>query len=148
MWRDGRFRWTAAIVLILLATSLILGWKHYVKTREERAAAQTLSRDSWVGQGSRNPHSAAHFGVYAFKPATPLALIDTGLDPFTGVSVWVEAHNQNPAQYRPIEDATAVARFGELTAAFVLQFLIPLLISCSPTTLLRANARAARCCSF
>ena len=128
MWRDGRFRWAAVIVSVLLIAALALGWKHYATTRAERDAAQALSRATWVNQGERNPHAAAHFGVFAFKPAMPLALVDAGLDPFTGVSVWIEAHNQNPAQYRPAEDATAVGRFGELTAAFVLQLLIPLLI--------------------
>lgn len=128
MWRDGRFRWTAVIVFVLLVTALILGSKHYFSTKAERQAAQTLSRSSWLNQGSRNPHSAAHFGVYAFKPPMPLGLVDKGLDPFTGISVWVEAHYQNPAQHRPAADATSVGRFAELTAAFVLQLLIPLLI--------------------
>ncbi|HEV8429442.1 MAG TPA: DUF3526 domain-containing protein [Pyrinomonadaceae bacterium] len=128
MWRDGRFRWTALIVVVLLGMALILGGKHYVTTKKEREAAQNLSRTSWLTQGSRNPHSAAHFGVYAFKPPQPLSLVDKGLDGFTGVSIWVEAHNQNPPQYRPAEDATSVGRFGELTGAFVLQLLLPLLI--------------------
>jgi ABC-2 type transport system permease protein len=40
----------------------------------------------------------------------------------------LEAHYQNPSRYRPAEDATAVRRFGELTAATTLQLLVPLLI--------------------
>lgn len=128
MRRDGRFRWTAAIVFVLLAAAIVLGWKQYSTTKTQRESAQAVSRETWVNQGERNPHSAAHFGVFAFKPPMPLSLVDTGLDAFTGVSVWVEAHNQNPAQFRSAEDATAVGRFGELTAAFVLQLLMPLLI--------------------
>jgi ABC-2 type transport system permease protein len=128
MARDGRFRWMASIVLLLLLTSLALGWKHYRQAQAERDAAQSASRDTWVNQGRRNPHSAAHYGVYAFKPQAPLSLVDTGLDPYTGVSVWLEAHYQNPSRYRPAEDATAVRRFGELTAATTLQLLAPLFI--------------------
>ena len=45
-----------------------------------------------------------------------------------GVAVWLEAHKQNDFRYRPAQDATAVARFGELSAAAVLQLLVPLLI--------------------
>jgi ABC-2 type transport system permease protein len=128
MIRDGRFRWMSAIVLLLLLTSLALGWKHYLQAQAEHGAAQAASRDTWINQGRRNPHSAAHYGVYAFKPKMPLSLVDTGLDPYTGVSVWLEAHYQNPSRYRPAEDATAVRRFGELTAAMTLQMLAPLLI--------------------
>lgn len=126
--RDGRFRWTALIIFALLLASLGLGWKNYTTAKREKDAAQSDSRQTWENQGERNPHSAAHFGVYAFKPKMPLSLVDSGLDNFSGSSIWVEAHYQNPARNRPIEDATALQRFGELTAAGVLQLLLPLLI--------------------
>ncbi len=126
--RDGRFRWTALIVFALLLTSLAFGWKNYTTAERERAAAAADSRKTWEEQGERNPHSAAHFGVYAFKPKTPLSLIDSGLDNFTGSFIWVEAHYQNPARGRPVEDATALQRFGELTAAGILLLLLPLVI--------------------
>ncbi len=128
MIRDGRFRWSALIVLGLLLTSLALGWKNYTTVKREQSAAQAQSRADWENQGERNPHSAAHFGVYAFKPKMPLSLIDSGLDNFTGSFIWVEAHYQNPSRGRPVEDATALQRFGELTAAGVLQLLLPLII--------------------
>jgi ABC-2 type transport system permease protein len=40
----------------------------------------------------------------------------------------VEAHRRTPARNRPSEDATVLARFGELTAAAVMQILVPLLL--------------------
>ncbi|MDQ3089406.1 MAG: DUF3526 domain-containing protein [Acidobacteriota bacterium] len=128
MWRDGRFRWSALIVLALLVAALALGWKNYTTAKAEQTRAQAESRESWTNQGERNPHSAAHFGVYAFRPKMPLSLVDSGLDNFTGTNVWVEAHYQNPLRGRLIEDATALQRFGELTAAGVLQLLLPLMI--------------------
>jgi len=43
--------------------------------------------------------------------------------------VYLEAHKQNEFKFRPAQDAaTSIQRFGELTAAVVLQVLIPLLI--------------------
>lgn len=128
MWRDGRFRTSAVIVLSLLVAALAVGWKNYTTARAEQTRGQAESRASWTDQGERNPHSAAHFGVYAFKPKMPLSLIDAGLDNYTGTNVWVEAHYQNPLRGRPVEDATALQRFGELTAAGVLQLLLPLVI--------------------
>jgi len=126
--RDGRFRAAFAVVGILLLASLALGWRHYRDIETERREAQRTTRRQWLEQGEKNPHGAAHYGVYAFKPRPPLALVDPGVDAFTGVAVWLEAHKRNGLRHRPARDATALARFGELTAAAVLQLLVPLLI--------------------
>jgi ABC-2 type transport system permease protein len=128
MVRDGRFRWAAAIVFALLAAALLLGWQHYRDVNSQHEVARRATREQWLNQGSKNPHSAAHYGVYAFKPKTPLSLVDRGIDPWVGVAAWLEAHKQNEFKYRPAQDATAVQRFGELTGATVLQILIPLVI--------------------
>jgi ABC-2 type transport system permease protein len=126
--REGQFRWAAAIVFILFASSLAMGWKQYVNVRAERESAQRTSREQWLRQGPRNPHSAAHFGLYAFKPRLPLSFLDAGMDAYTGAAVWLEAHYQNPLRFRPAEDATSLQRFGELTAAMSLQVFLPLLV--------------------
>lgn len=128
MTRDGRFRWAGAIVFTLLTVSLLTGWRHHVEIKRQHDTAQRLQRAMWLDQGAKNPHSAAHYGFYAFKPQLALAAVDKGLDPYLGVSQFLEGHRQNVAQYRPVEDATPLARFGELTAAATLQALLPLLI--------------------
>ena len=128
MVRDGRFRVAGAIVFTLLAGALLLGWQNYREVSAQHSAAQSATRDQWLRQGKKNPHSAAHYGIYAFKPRAPLTMVDRGTDPYTGVAVWLEAHKQNEFKYRPAQDATAVQRFGELTGATVLQLLVPLLI--------------------
>lgn len=128
MTRDGRFRWAAIIVFALLTVTLLTGWKHYRQVAAERHFAEQEERARWLGQGQKNPHSAAHYGVYAFKPELPLSAIDQGLNSYLGVTVWLEAHKQNLFKFRPAEDATAAQRFGELTAAATLQMLVPLLI--------------------
>src|SRR5687768_6157014 len=128
MIRDGRFRWAAVIVFALLAAALLLGWQHYRDVNSQHEIARRATREQWLNQGSKNPHSAAHYGVYAFKPKMPLSLVDRGIDPWVGVAAWLEAHKQNEFKYRPAQDATAVQRFGELTGATVLQILIPLVI--------------------
>jgi ABC-2 type transport system permease protein len=128
MWRDGRFRFVGAFVLVLLIATLLAGWSNYRRATAEREAARATDEQQWVGQGARNPHSAAHFGKYAFKPRSAVSLLDNGVNSYLGVAVWLEAHYQNPFRYRPAEDSTVVQRFGELTAVVVLQLLIPLFI--------------------
>ena len=128
MLRDGRFQWSSAIVMALLLAALGAGWKHYRNVRTQRDVAATTMRGMWVNQPSKNPHSAAHYGIWAFKPKTSLSLVDQGVDQYVGVASWLEAHKQNEFRYRPAMDATAAQRFGEWTAASVLQLLLPLLI--------------------
>lgn len=126
--RDGRFRWTAALVGTLLLVALGAGFLQFRDSRAQHAAAQTTARDHWEDQGDKNPHSAAHYGIYAFKPRLPLSFVDQGVDPFTGTSVWLEAHRQNDFVLRSAQDASASQRFASVTAAGILQHLVPLLI--------------------
>jgi ABC-2 type transport system permease protein len=126
--RDGRFRVLSALVLAVSVVSLAAGWKTYHELSAQHREAQSATREQWVNQPKKNPHSAAHYGVYAFKPKSQLAIVDTGIDPYVGVAVWLEAHKQNEMKYRPAQDRTAVQRFGELGGAEVLQVLLPLFI--------------------
>jgi ABC-2 type transport system permease protein len=128
MRQDGRFQIASAIVLTLLLVSLGIGWQQYVSINRQHEQAKAQTREQWLTQGKKNPHSAAHYGVYAFKPKSPLSLVDRGADNYTGVAVWLEAHKQNEFKYKPARDANTLARFGDLTASSVLQLLLPLLI--------------------
>jgi ABC-2 type transport system permease protein len=126
--RDGRFRWAAAIVFVLLLASVVMGGKHYRDVKRQHDLARAETREQWLRQPGKNPHSAAHYGIYAFKPKMAPSALDRGVDPFVGQSVWLEAHKQNEFRFRPAQDATALQRFGDLTAATVMQLLVPLLI--------------------
>ncbi|MEM1268566.1 MAG: ABC transporter permease subunit [Bacteroidota bacterium] len=126
--REGRFWWASAATLVLLAGALVTGWLHTDRLVAQHAEAAVAERGVWTDQGEKNPHSAAHFGSYAFKPVTPLLAVDRGVTAYTGVALFMEGHAIQDAQYRPAEDASASARLGELTAAAVLQWLVPLLI--------------------
>ncbi len=126
--RDTRFWWSGSIILLLMLIALFLGWQQMQRVDGEHAAARAETYRQWLDQGDKNPHQAAHFGQYAFKPVSPLAFVDPGIDRFVGSTVWVEAHKQNEFNFRPARDATSLQRFGELTIAFALQILVPLVI--------------------
>ncbi|SBV31827.1 conserved membrane protein of unknown function [uncultured Sphingopyxis sp.] len=126
--RDGRFLWTALVIMLLLIVSLGVGAQRYSEDRALREAATSEARQQWLTQGAQGPHTAGHYGVYAFKPATPLALFDPGYNDYTGTIQYLEAHRENQAGYKPASDSTALQRFGDLSGAMVLQMLVPLLI--------------------
>ncbi|MBM4200703.1 MAG: DUF3526 domain-containing protein [Gammaproteobacteria bacterium] len=128
LWRDGRFRVVALVLLALLVAAELLGWRNYVDLSRQAQQASHDERERWLSQGNKYPHAAAHYGVFAFKAPRPLSILDSGIQPYVGTSVWLEAHKQNEMLYRPAEDATALQRFGDLNAAGVGQVLLPLLI--------------------
>ena len=127
-WRDGRFLAATVVVLLLLALALTAGVGRYREMRTQRDAATRETYAQWVAQPAKNPHSAAHYGVYAFKPTFVTSLVDPGVDAFAGVAAFLEPHKQNDFSFRPAQDAGGAARFGELSVAMVLQLLVPLLI--------------------
>lgn len=128
MTRDGRFRLAAAVVFLLLAAALATGWRAWRDASTLRESASQATRTHWLAQAPKNPHSAAHYGVYAFKPEPALSFVDRGVGSYVGALTWLEAHKQNDLKYRPAQDATAATRFGEWTAAAVLQLLVPLVV--------------------
>ena len=127
-WRDGRFRWAAVLLTILILAAIAGGTHNQSLIARQHADAQAAERDAWLDKGDMNPHAAAHYGAFVFKPVQPLSAIDPGLDPFVGVFVFLEAHKQQLARFRPIEDATPTRRLGELTPASAVLVLLPLLV--------------------
>jgi ABC-2 type transport system permease protein len=128
IWRDGRFRWAAGLLLFLLVAAVAGGVHNQSQIARQHADAQQAERDVWLDKGDMNPHAAAHYGAFVFKPVQPLSAIDPGLDPFVGVFVFLEAHKQQLARHRPIEDATPTRRLGQLTPASAALVLLPLLV--------------------
>jgi ABC-2 type transport system permease protein len=126
--REGRVRIAFTLVLLLLALAIWISAKQYQNVNEQYAEAKTAERAVWETQGEKNPHSAAHYGTYAFKPKYPLSLVDQGVDKYAGTSIFLEAHKRNEAQFSAAADQTGLARFGDLTPDFILLFIIPLLI--------------------
>lgn len=128
MIRDGRFRIVAIVMFLLLVGAIMVSNRYYQSVNAQRAEARKNARSEWVNQGQKNPHSAAHYGTYAFKPKYPLSLIDNGVEKYTGISIFLEAHKRSEAQYAAAQDQTALSRFGDLSPDFILMFLMPLFI--------------------
>lgn len=127
--RDRRVVVMALLVLALALTALVTAYARISAYEADRAATIAADRVTWEGQGERNPHCAAHFSKWAFKPLTAQAVLDPGITAFAGSAVWMEAHNRNPAVARPIDDQTVILPSGDFSLAWVLQVLMPLLVA-------------------
>ena len=126
--RDDRIKIVVIISLILLLIALITGSNQYQKSNQQLVESVSKERDIWETQDEKNPHSAAHYGTYAFKPKFALSLLDYGVTKYTGNSIFLEAHNRNDANFSEASDQTSLTRFGTLSINFVLIYLFPLII--------------------
>ncbi|GAA4358874.1 DUF3526 domain-containing protein [Hymenobacter saemangeumensis] len=126
--RDKRFLVLSMLMLALLLAATLVGRASYRTLQQERQLAQQTVNDQFRNQPNRHPHRVAHYGSFAFRPKSGLSLLDAGVDSYTGTTVYLEAHQQNSVNFSQSQQSGSLIRFGELTVAFVLQMLVPLLI--------------------
>lgn len=126
--RSGVFISLAVAMIALLAAAAALSAQRIATFERERIAAEAVDNEVWNSQGERNPHAAAHFARYAFKPIPRLAAFDPGVIDHAGIALWMEAHYQNPAVFRRAEDLGDAGRMAALSPAWTLQVAAPLFI--------------------
>lgn len=126
--RNGRMALGCGLLLLLGLISCFMGWMDYQTQLDAGRDGNQKARGHWLAQEAKNPHSAAHYGVYVFKEPGAATLFDPGVQPFSGSSVFIEAHNKNDATWQPVRARTSLARFGNLNPAFFLIWLVPLVI--------------------
>lgn len=119
-----------AFVLLVLLTlvAVVTSWSHQRGVAELRARQQATAEAAFDAQPDRHPHRVVHYGHFIFRPLGPLAAFDPGVDAFTGNSMFLEGHRQNSANFGDVRQSSLLVRFGQLTPAFVLQAVAPLLL--------------------
>lgn len=117
------------LMLALTLAAILVSHERVASVNAERARFQTSADAQWNAQPDRHPHRVVHYGHYVFRPLSPLAFFDFGVDPFTGHTLFLEGHRQNSANFSDAGQSSTLLRFGQLTPAFVLQVLTPLLIA-------------------
>lgn len=138
-WAVARAEWRAMLRnrvarvagLLLLALTLAASLVSHEQMRAqalERTRFQQAADQHWNAQPDRHPHRVVHYGHYVFRPVSPLAFFDTGVDPYTGHTLFLEGHRQNSANFSEAVQSSVLLRFGQLTPAFVLQVLTPLVV--------------------
>lgn len=115
-------------LLLLSAIAAVTSAVQMAETAQARAQAQAETDEQFKAQPNRHPHRMVHYGTYALRPVGSLAAFDPGVDSFTGTAVFLEGHRQNSATFGAARESSDLLRFGQLTPAFVLQTLAPLLL--------------------
>lgn len=124
-----RAAWVGLIALLLLsAVAAATSAAHAARERDARAESQAAADQAFERQPDRHPHRVVHYGTYVHRPVSPLAAFEPGVDPFTGTTLFLEGHRQNTATFGAMRESSGLIRFGQLTPAFVLQALAPLLL--------------------
>jgi ABC-2 type transport system permease protein len=130
-WREalraGGFGWVVVVAAALALAASLTASVARSEAARTIAAAERLEAETWLNQGARNPHAAAHFSRYAVRPSTPLDDVDPGVRAFVGGHVWMEAHLQRPAEARPAEDRVEASVLGPLTPAWIVLHVATLL---------------------
>lgn len=131
-WRLLRRNRVAMLGLIMLIALSIIAALTSIAQRDNsdaiRARFQQQADAAFDGAPARHPHRMVHYGHFVFRPLPVLAAFDPGVDSFTGNTIYLEGHRQNSANFGDVRQSSLLVRFGQLTPAFVLQALAPLML--------------------
>ncbi|WP_349656110.1 DUF3526 domain-containing protein [Xanthomonas sp. 10-10] len=118
------------VVLLMLLTlaAALTAAHHQREVTAFRARQQQAAQQAFDAQPDRHPHRVVHYGHFIYRPLPALAAFDSGVDAFTGNSMFLEGHRQNTANFGDVRQSSLLVRFGQLTPAFVLQVLAPLML--------------------
>ncbi|WP_288487389.1 DUF3526 domain-containing protein [uncultured Novosphingobium sp.] len=117
-----------ALLMLLTLTAVLSAWMYQRGVSELRARHAHAAESAFDAQPDRHPHRMVHYGSFIFRPLGPLAAFDPGVDAFTGSSMFLEGHRQNTANFGDVRQSSPLIRFGQLTPAFILQAVAPLLL--------------------
>ena len=126
--RDRLFIYSTVFFVFSLFIVVFLGTLQNTKQQIYRDQAQKHVRKQWESLEAMNPHSAAHYGSYAFKPMNVLNSMDNGINDLTGNVIKLEGHVQNEIVYSEASQGLSISKFGKLKSSLILQYVIPLFL--------------------
>jgi ABC-2 type transport system permease protein len=117
-----------ALLAMLALVATVVSLHQMNSAAEYRNRQQAAAQAAFDAQPDRHPHRVVHYGHFVYRLPSALAAFDAGVDPFTGSSMFLEGHRQNTANFGDVMQGSILTRFGQLTPAFVLQVLAPLVL--------------------
>ena len=126
--RGRLFLYSTITFVVSLAIVVFLGIIQNNNQRFYQSKAQKHVRQQWENLEAMNPHRAAHYGSYAFKPINILNSMDSGINDITGNVIKLEGHVQNEIVYSEASQSLSISKFGKLKSSLLLQYVIPLFL--------------------
>lgn len=126
--RTAKIGWLFVGVGMLMGLALYNGYAYYASHSALLRESQQVTYQQFISQGDKNPHLGAHFGFYAYKPTADLAMIDNGIEDYTGNSFYLEPHKRGVVRFREVNDSTGIRSFGFFNVGYFAQFILPLFI--------------------
>jgi len=114
------------VLAVLYVT--ITSWSAFTTNQAIVENYQEETRKSWESNPDKHPHRMAHFGTFVFRQQHPLSIFDSGIESYTGNSIFLESHRQNTANFSEASLSTGLIRFGDLNIAMLLQLILPLIL--------------------
>ena len=119
------------VSLIFILSIISLAWMSNLQSENQskaQAAAEKHIRSQWDNLEPMNPHRAAHYGVYVFKPISILNSLDDGVSSITGNVLKLEGHVQNEIVHSEASQSMTISKFGKLKPSIILQYVVPLFL--------------------
>ena len=126
--RDRLFFYSTIFFVLSLSLVAWIGVLQQENQKQFQSDAQKRVRKQWENLEAMNPHRAAHYGSFAFKPLNILNAMDGGINDITGNVLQLEGHVQNEIIYSEASQALSVSKFGKLKSSLILQYVIPLFL--------------------
>lgn len=128
MLRDKVAAFGLILLTVLTVVAAVTAAEHQRVANEQRQRYQSQADDAFAAQPDRHPHRVVHYGHFVFRPLSALSSFDPGIDAYTGNTLFLEGHRQNGANFGEVRQSSLLLRFGQLSPAFALQVLAPLLL--------------------
>ena len=126
--RNKVFLFFISFFTVLLLIVTFFGILQNNKQNKYHEEARNHIRAQWDEMDPSNPHSAAHFGTYAFKPNSILNSLDEGVNSVTGLVLRLEGHKQNEIAFSEASQSLTISKFGKFKVSLLFQFIIPLFL--------------------
>jgi ABC-2 type transport system permease protein len=120
---------SVGFVLVFLFSILLGNYQNQKQSKAYETATNHL-REQWESIEAMNPHSAAHYGTYVFKPSNLLSSLDEGVNGVTGNFYKRVTFQSSPYDADMAEEIANPERLqsGTLDFSFVVLYLMPLLL--------------------
>ncbi|MEM6697092.1 MAG: DUF3526 domain-containing protein [Bacteroidota bacterium] len=126
--KNSSTKWLIGLFNALLLFALLAAYSSSLEQAHTLDHYSHEVRERWESSPDKHPHRMAHYGYVAFRQKYPLSFFDYGMDSYLGNAVFLEAHRQNTINFSEASLSNGLLRFGEISAALILQLLVPLLL--------------------